>query len=44
MKKKLDWNEERILEAIRAFVLEDCTTIKAISKVGPIDAESLGHN
>lgn len=37
--KKLDWSEKRILEAIRMFVLDDCKTIKAISKVGPVDAE-----
>ncbi len=37
--KKLDWSEKRILEAIRMFVLDDCTNIKAISKVGPVDAE-----
>ena len=37
--KKLDWSEKRILEAIRMFVLDDCTNIKAMSKVGPIDAE-----
>lgn len=39
MKKRLDWNEERILEAIRAFVLEDCTNIKTTSKVGPFEPE-----
>jgi hypothetical protein len=37
--EKLDWSEKRTIEAIQAFILDDCTNIKAASKVGPVDPE-----
>lgn len=35
----LDWDNQKILESVRQFILEDCGQIKGASRVGPVDAE-----